>query len=140
MRAEIKRASNLDIHDLIQRSPVADVPGAEDDLKRYLRVSVESWTGLIDGQVVCVWGLIAPTILSDRAYLWMLTTNLVDEHPFVFVRHSQMVIRDILQYYRYIEGHVISDADRSVRWLKWLGFKITSERHGRWTKFELRAA
>jgi hypothetical protein len=140
MRVEIKRATNIDIRDVIRRSPVAGIPNAENDLKRYLKVSIEAWTGLIDGEVVCVWGLISPTVLSNKGYLWLLTTDLVDKHPFTFVRHSQIIIRDLMKNLEYIEGHVMTNSDRSIRWLKWLGFRMTGERHGEWTRFEMRAA
>jgi|SRR5215467_4666379 len=140
MRVEIKRAAALDISNIIKRSPVAGAPNAEADLKRYLGISYEAWTGLIDEEVVCVWGIISPTILSDKGYLWLLTTDLVDKHPFTFVRHSQIVIRDLMKHLNYIEGHVMTNSERSIRWLKWLGFRMTNERHGMWTRFEMRAA
>lgn len=139
MRVEIVTAKPVDIHDVIKRSPIANNPNAEHELKHFLGVSVLSWTGLLDGRVACVWGLIAPTILSEKAYLWLLTTDLIDEHPFTFIRHSQIVLREMLKSFKYIEGHVVADSTRSIRWLKWLGFEL-HRRNGKLIEFHMRSA
>jgi hypothetical protein len=86
-----------------------------------IRYATMARAGLIDGQVACVWGVRANVILNDSAYLWMLTTQLVDEHPFVFVRHSQLMAEEILKRFSFIHGWVLADNQRSVKWLQWLG-------------------
>ena len=130
MRVEINAANQLDLTDIIRRSPVADKPDAEMKLRNFLRASIMSWTGSIDGEIICVWGLIAPTILSDRAYLWLLTTDTLEKHPFVFVRHSQMIVNDMLKNFSTIEGHVVEGNRSGIRWLKWLGFKMGQKSDG----------
>ena len=84
------------------------------------------WVGLIDGQLACIWGLIPPTLLSNQAYLWLYTTDIIKEHQFVLVRHSQLVMEEILRRYESVVGHVIMGKgdSKSVRWLKWLGAKF----------------
>ncbi|HEX4500642.1 MAG TPA: hypothetical protein VH187_05630 [Scandinavium sp.] len=130
MKVEIKRANLIDVAAVVARSNIKDQPTAERDLKRFLALSFESWAGLIDDEVAAVWGLIAPTILSDRAYLWLVTTDLAGKHPFILVRHSQMVVQDILKMFKVIEGHVIEGEARSIRWLKWLGFRMEAPHLG----------
>jgi hypothetical protein len=87
-----------------------------------------------------MWGLIAPTIFSEQAYLWLITTDLVDEHKFTFVRHSQMVIRGMLEQFPLIVGHVLWEQSRSKKWLKLLGVKFGRPIEGktRIVPFELR--
>lgn len=107
----------------------------------YLKASAFAWTGLINKEIACVWGLVPPTILSDSAYLWLLTTPVVDEHRFTFVRHSQMVIEGLFEQFPIITGHVLADHTRSKRWLKWLGVKfMPAVGEGRLIPFELRRA
>ena len=130
MKVSIVPATKLDIEDIIRRSPVQAHPNAKRDLKRFLVISIMSWTGLVENKVACVWGIISPTILSDSAYLWLLTTDLVDEHPFLFVRHSQMVVEKLLEDFPCIKGHVVAGETRSIRWLKWLGFKLGHQEGG----------
>lgn len=107
--------------DIIQRSPVANIPGAARTLQSCLAMSTHSWVGQVDGKVACVWGLIPGTILSEAAYLWLLTTDILVENQFLFIRHSQRMIEAMLRIYPVITGHVLSGEDRSMRWIKWLG-------------------
>lgn len=101
-------------------------------------MSTSIWVGLIDEQVACIWGLIPPTLMSNQAYLWLYTTDVIKEHQFILVRHSQLVMEEILKRYKSVCGHVIvGDGDsKSVRWLKWLGAKF-GEPEGRGVPFRI---
>lgn len=96
----------------------------EEIMSKCVTGSSSVWTGFIDGKVACVWGVIPPTLLSDRVYLWLFTTDLIKDHQFIFVRHSQIVIKEILKDFDLIYGHCVVDAEHSIRWLKWLGAKF----------------
>lgn len=111
----------------------------------YLSASVFAWTGLMEDRIACIWGLVSPTILSESAYLWLLTTPEVDEHKFIFVRHSQLILERMLEDFPLITGHVLSDQPMSKKWLKWLGVTFLPTITGydgviRLTPFELRRA
>src|SRR5215467_288715 len=68
-------------------------------------LSMYMWAGLIDGRLACLWGLIPPTLLSNQAYLWLYTTDVIKEHTSIC-------------------GHAIAGADKSIKWLRWLGAKF----------------
>ena len=87
-------------------------------------------------------GVTSVTLLSDTAYLWIVTTKVVEEHPFVFARYSQMFIRSLLQQqYTSIQGCVDPQFTKSVRWLKWLGFEIRQiPDTPKYCRFEMRRA
>jgi len=89
-----------------------------------LLMSTQIWAGFVDGEPICVYGVIPPSLMSNQAYLWLYTTGLLKEHQFVLIRHSQMVIEDVLKQYSSIVGHAVLGADKSIRWLKWLGAKF----------------
>lgn len=114
---------------------------SDDERKMFNRCAMAStryWIGLADGALVCIWGLIAPTLLSDRAYLWLYTTRALDDNTFLFVRWSQRMIELMLREYPTIAGHVVSDNADGKRWLGWLGAKF-GERDGPLMPFEIRA-
>lgn len=95
-----------------------------DELRRFDRIigaTANVWAGYVDGELLAIWGLVTPTLLSDSAYLWLFTTDSVGEHEFVLVRRSQIAIKEMLKRYPRIIGHCVADAERSIRWLKWLG-------------------
>jgi hypothetical protein len=92
--------------------------------------SRQLWVGLIEGNVVCVWGLIPPTLLSSRAYLWLYTTDNLDGNEFLFVRHSQRAIEEMLKEYSVIYGHTEPGLPRTHRWLRWLGAQFGEQQNG----------
>ena len=115
------RKSGVDLVDLIRHSPVADTPGAMETMQECMKRSVEVRYGLIDGEVACVWGLIPPTILSDTAYLWLLTTDVVARKKFLFIRYSQIYVEHALRSFPIIVGDCMANNASAIRWLRWLG-------------------
>ena len=131
MSVAIRRDGLIKTDDLIRRSPVAEVPGAEEVLRDCIYRSIEVRLGIIVGKPACVWGLIPPTLLSCTAYLWLLTTDIIAEHKFLFVRHSQRYIEEALKEYPEIVGDVIGDNPSAVRWIRWLGGEFQEPIMGR---------
>lgn len=87
----------------------------------YVLASSVVWQAVVKGELYCIWGLIPPTLLSDRAYLWLHTTEAVEGNEFVLVRRSQIELAKMLEQFPTIVGHCAVDAARSIRWLGWLG-------------------
>lgn len=137
MKVQIIRGHSVDVGDALRRSPVGDIPGANEIMDNYLESSIDVFTGFADDQVACIFGLIAPTVLSDRAYLWMLHTNLVEQNKFLFIRHSQIWVRRVLQTYNEIYGHALLGNDPGIRWLRWLGATF-DEPDGKHLPFQIR--
>lgn len=103
-----------------------------------LSQSTRVWVGMDDGKIAAFWGIMLPTLISDRAYLWLYTTPALDNHKFVFVRQSQVWIKETLKEFPLIVGHALAGEDKSIRWLKWLGAKFLHP-EGRLIPFEIRA-
>jgi hypothetical protein len=89
--------------------------------EQFILVSQSIWYGEIAGEFIGMWGTIPPTLLSDHTYLWVYTNERVKDHTFVFIRHSQIAIAEILEEWMVVHGHAVVGADKSIRWLKWLG-------------------
>jgi hypothetical protein len=128
---------NLREHD---KAAFALVEDPTEALLDAVRKSSRSYVGLVDGEAMCLWGMNARTILADAVYLWMVTSNTVEEHPFVFVRHSQRMARTILAEYGTIEGHVFISNPMSAKWLKWLGAQLVDSPVDGMLEFRLRRA
>ena len=138
MKIAVKDDRAVNIADIVRRSPVSHVPGAERTLAECMRRSIEVRYGMLDGEVACMWGLIPPTLLSEAAYLWLLTTDIVAEHKFLFVRHSQRYVEEALCTFPTIIGDVVAGNDQALRWLKWLGAEFLVPVDGR-IPFTIRA-
>ena len=96
---------------------------AEDrnQFRRCFLSSTELWVGYKDDTLVCIWGLVPPTLLADYAYLWLYTTPDLKGNEFAFVRHSQRAMEQMLEQYPLIVGHAAVDTPQSRAWLRWLG-------------------
>lgn len=130
----IRTVSDVTMAELFRRSPAATIPYGEVLLHECVKRSADVRYGYVDGQCACVWGLIPPTLLSSSAYLWLLTTDLVEKHKFLFVRHSQRWIEEALCTYPSIIGDWIpNDEPRQKRWLEWLGAEFGAVIEGRAT-------
>lgn len=86
-----------------------------------ISMSESLWLGSVDNKFACAWGLIPPSLMSYQAYLWLFTDNIIKGHEFLFVRHSQVQVQEMLKRYPTIVGHTDSQSTKTMRWLKWLG-------------------
>lgn len=122
MSVQIQRATKQQILSIVEG--LSD-PKFNDDHIAFFRKAIRNasnlWLGFIDGKLVCTWGLVPPSLLSNNAYLWLYTTGAIERHEFTFVRQSQIAVKEMLQRYPVIVGHALVGNDRGIRWLKWLG-------------------
>lgn len=139
MTASLERLSGPAAYDLIYPRHLAMLPVMDQEtMHRHMHNSSRCWIGRDGDQILCFLGVIPPTLLSDRAYLWLYTTEHLREHVFIFVRYSQRVIAEILEQYPIIVGHAALGSDRSIRWLRWLGAEF-GHPEGNYLPFEIRA-
>lgn len=139
MTVDIQRLAGTDAYNLIFPQYLAKMDGV-DQLSMYQAMSNSSrvWIGIDGAQVFCVWGLVPPSLLSDRAYLWLYTTEHLHSHIFALVRHSQRMVEQMLQHYPTLVGHCKLDQPKSIRWLRWLGAEF-SDPQGQFIPFTIKA-
>ncbi len=111
----------------------------QDTMARAIRNSTFVWIGDVDGEVFGYWGLIPPTLLSDRAYLWFMHTEHLPKYTFRFIRHSRRVAAELLNHFPILVGHGTVGAVHSLQWLRWCGAQF-SEPQGQLIPFEIRAS
>lgn len=111
----------VDYGDVIRRSPVADVPKALELFRNRVHSTEHVFVGYIKGDIACIYGLHPPTILSNRAHIWLITTDTVEDNKFIFIRHSQLVIEFALKAYTDIYGETHVKDKGAFRWIRWLG-------------------
>jgi len=140
MTAQILSVSGAEAWDLIFPEFLAMLDSIQQEtMRRTLGNSSHVWVGIEDGKILATWGVIPPTLLSDRAYLWMFHTSHLQKHVFIFVRHSQRMVQEALSLYPILVGHAVIDNDRAIRWLRWLGAEFGDPIQGKILPFEIRA-
>lgn len=139
MSAKIIAANKAETKRLIFESKGGILtPEESATLEEYLMFSIYLQTGSIDGKFCCAWGLVPPTLLADKAYLWMYSTDEVEQHKFLFVRKSQIAVEEMLKHYPILVGCCETGKTRSVRWLRWLGARFFEPVDPRYLPFEIR--
>lgn len=103
----------------------------------WLSKSTTLWVGIIKDKVVCCWGVVAPSLLSTKAYLWLYTHEIAEDDKFMFVRYSQRALEEVFLLYDCIYGHTKASEEQSIHWLKWLGAEFSTNDNGM-LSFEIR--
>lgn len=98
----------------------------EELVEKHLGQSM-SFVGYADGVPGCAWGITYPKDFLEPNQLWLATTELVEEHKFAFLRGGLIFVNWAVENYGVIGGLVQKKNERSIRWLKWLGFSIGDE-------------
>jgi hypothetical protein len=117
----IQEATTFRAREVVAKSEFANDPKAVNLLRDCLIRSSVRHMGMVDGKIACMWGLVPQTILSNQAYLWLITTDIAIEHKFLLVRYSQLFVEKALEHYPVITGHCAAGDFKAKRWLRWLG-------------------
>lgn len=105
---------------------------------RFINLSPHTWLCYIDGEVVGAWGLIPGSLLSNDAFLWLHTTSKLNDHVFMFIRRSQIVMKEMLEIYSHITGHCEIGNKKAQKWIEWCGGKFDPEPIGDLLQFHIR--
>ncbi len=122
----------------LRQKIVLDDPVSDKIMKSCLSRSPIVWESSIDGEGACIWGMIPPSLMSDRAYIWLFTTEVADQHTFILVRQSRLMIERMLDEYPVLWGYCKCGDRRAIRWLKWLGAVFQNPDDDRKIPFEIR--
>lgn len=93
-------------------------------LIREIEASQSAWSWIVNDEVACMFGVVVPSFLSDEAYPWFVSTELVDRNARQFARTCKELLPELLSRHPRLTGMVDARYSLSVRWLEWLGAKI----------------
>jgi hypothetical protein len=88
------------------------------------RISRPIYSGMFGEALVCLVGLIPPSLLSDNVYIWCYVTEEIRDHKIAFTRHARRLMAQLRQTYPVIYGHCFDET--SCHWLESLGAVKTS--------------
>ena len=95
----------------------------DETIEWVIKKSFFTQTIFFRGKLGVIWGLQTKSLVDPYGYIWMLTTNIVEEHPKAFLRKSKTITRQALQACPILRCHVDMAHVKSHDWLIWLGFK-----------------
>jgi len=136
-KIRITEGKDLDILRMAGRIRKAD----EDELlaatgRNPMHVLTESW---IDGgrrwaawsgdELVCVFGVALGPVISGvgSGIPWLIGTDLMEDVKKEFLKESRWRVDEWVEEFGVLYNFVDVRNTRSIRWLKWLGFKFVEE-------------
>lgn len=114
-------------------------------MREGLKISLETWAGLVNGEPICIFGLAPASILGGSAIPWMISAEGVDRFAVGFIRRCRPVVAGWSQSFPSLWNYVDARNTRAIRWLRWLGFQIhPAQPHGLlglpFHRFDMRSA
>jgi len=94
-------------------------------LELSMKLSEHSFTGLVDGKVMCIFGVTPMSPISDTGVPWLLGSDLIDQHKHVFLRMNKVYVNEIKKRFKHLINYVDNRNKKTIHWLRWLGFKLS---------------
>jgi hypothetical protein len=89
-----------------------------------LRFGKETFTGIVNNEPICVWGVVDRDIIFKSGVPWMVGSELLDKYAVVFLRRCKKQVMKMFENYDNLENHVDARNILAIKWLQWLGFTI----------------
>lgn len=90
-----------------------------------IRESKFSWLCEVNGEPAALFGLVAPSLVSDEVFLWMMVTKAANRYPIALARKSWQFLDDLSGAFQRIIVMHDPRMKAARRWLRWLGFRTS---------------
>ncbi len=93
------------------------------------RRSVRARAAYADGELVAVYGVLAPTLMAESGNPWLAATPTVDR-PDVrreFIRYTEREMTWLSEGFQHLWNLVSHENQVAIRWLKWIGFQFDDD-------------
>ncbi|WP_272962327.1 phage protein Gp13 family protein [Alcanivorax jadensis] len=132
MNVEVSPAVPADIDELVPHVRQADIDeflacsgqSPREVIEDGLKHSRVAWTGRIDGEVVCIFGVVGYSLLSNRGAPWLVGSDRMEGGSKAFLRRCRKYAIKMLREYPELANYVDARNATAIRWLKWLGFEF----------------
>jgi hypothetical protein len=98
--------------------------GPEEVLRRSMAASSVNWSGIINGEVVCMFGVCPASMLTGFGVPWMAGTDKLEYHQMTFLRRCRPALAAMQKLYPRLENFVDARNTAAKSWLHWLGFTL----------------
>lgn len=129
---EFKKPTPEMIHyiaDNMRQADVDEVKAASsftplEAITKGVEISDMTSVAIINGDIVAIMGVVKTGVLSDNGVPWLLGTDNVSKHYREFLGSSRTVLNAMINVCPNLTNYVYVKNTVSIRWLKWLGFKL----------------
>lgn len=97
----------------------------------------------VDGKVVAIFGVTPIEEYEGVGLIWMMATSDFEKYSMMFAVRCKKVVEDMIDGYEFVYNYAHSKNEKSIAWLKWLGFKTydpvqIGPRGEMFTRFEMK--
>lgn len=132
INARIVPATAAHIEEIIPQVRQADIAeflatngwDARRVLETGLRTSTFACAGLVNGEVIAIFGVAPASMLGGSGIPWLVGTDALVKYQRTFLRRCGKVVNAMLTAYPYLENYVDARNHTARVWLHWLGFTI----------------
>lgn len=89
-----------------------------------IAMSSPCWTARIDGELAAIFGCAPVSLIGPIGMPWLLGTPVLDRHPRAVISYSRPYLAVMFDAYPQMLNWVDARNERSIRWLKALGFRF----------------
>lgn len=95
-------------------------------LTRSLMGSCRAWTGFVDCEPVCLFGVGPIDLLSGEGAVWLLGADAMERNGMAFACRNRAMLPELFgDLFQVLTNRVDARNLVSLRWLRWLGATIT---------------
>lgn len=125
----VAMAENMRDMDRIEYQAMAQGAPILTGMEHMLKASRYAKAAYIDGKLLCCWGRIRQTILTNECCPWMVATTLIEERgpKRIFIERSPQIIADLTNGFSRSWNLVYEGNRQTIRWLKWAGFEFVGD-------------
>lgn len=109
-----------DVHEIRAMTPLP----VQDALIAAIRGSRKAWAWVIDGEVVCIFGVAPLSMVTGSGSPWMVATPDVYKHRLAFLRESRRWVRVMRSMFPLLWNCTAAGNKAGIEWLQWLGFNV----------------
>ena len=113
----VRDADKQEIWAIAMRNP-------EEAMLNGIEISDKSFTGMVDGVPVCMWGIVEQSIIGPVGTPWMIASNKLDQYAKLFIRQCKKRAHKYFSAYGLLENYIDARNTKAIQWLKWLGFSV----------------
>lgn len=92
-------------------------------LYRIYRNSLTATTVFCNGEIAAIWGVMG-TFLGRSGRPWLIASPIVEDYPMKLAFRYRGELKNMLKRFSVLEDWVCADDDKTIKFLKILGFKF----------------
>lgn len=117
LAANVRESDRREIQAVVGLSPMQALSASLNDSER-------AWTGYLNGEPCCMFGVGPAEGDPKIGVVWMIGTDAIDRHPLAFLKGSRVAFREMLTMFPTLINAVDARHAKALRWLRWLGAEI----------------